>query len=653
MKLIESCVCGNNSDFESKTVHNIPVLECKQCGIMHQDLVMTSEEYFNFYIEKYHTHFQTDRGTSTYNDRYKHDSDIAEIRYGQYRRYLLNCKRSLDIGSSNNAFVDMMNRNGFKAYGVEIGSEGVKHPKTTYTSDLLNIGFPGSYFDFISLHDVLEHFIDPVPYLQELHKILTDTGYLVVDFPNFFEPEGKHHWKHTEHLWFLTPAQLTRLFEQYGFSVYHTTKPIPSKLVYYLKKKPAHKKKLLFMPGMGDIYWCLTKAESFIKENNLGIPESYIWDLDQKKIGTQQRSENFLNRFPFMEYKGTLDKRIAWAFNEFYTHKDAIGAQGKIKKPGATAKWYVEGFEDFDYVFNMNGILETGESMVNSNGLDKYATAWQPTMFTPLEEVEYQEYYRNKYGKFIFGYFTGTGDYDKIFNQTITPEYVYAIAERLHEETGAVLVLTGTTWDAQNAERIQKCDKKGIIFSEVNQTDTSKLFALMKESIGVFGWPAGNTIVAASMFHKPTVIVWSKNVWHAGFATQCVDPAANETYMPLYVEDFASNYKDVIEVVVAKMLNAIGFEQEVQLVAFEPSQEDTIEIVPEPVVEQAIEPTAMIVETPVVAVEAQPAPTPVVPILPTQPTSRRVQNLRPTVQPTRMFVTPIGRGSLPKLRPHK
>lgn len=545
MKLISSCVCGNETDFSSDTVNSIPVRICNQCGVMHQDLDMTPEQYFNFYATEYHTDFQQKRGTPTYEGRYKHDTDVAIKRYKEYHKgYLTSGGSILDIGSSNNAFVDYMRTLGYKAYGVEIGSEGAKHPQTTYNKDLLDIHFPPKMFSLVTLHDVFEHFIDPIPYLKEIHKILDANGTLIIDFPNFFEPAGLHHWKPVEHLWFFSLEQMKIIFDEYGFVVDKVEKPIESKFVFYLKKKPEAKQvKLLFMPGMGDIYWPLTKVESFIKENNLGTPESYIWDLDQKKIGSKQRSEGFLDRFPFMEYKGVFDCRITPTFDKFYEHKGGngikVGAQGQTKNPRAEPNWFIQNEHGFDYIFNVNGILEIGDSIVDScNTLRQYETNWQPTMFESVEFQAAHEHYKQKYGKYIFCYFTGTGNYDSVFNANLTPELVARALQRIHEATGAVAILTGTTWDANNAAKIMKLATPGTVYSEVNSTTSEQLLALMKGSVGIIGWPAGNTIVSASYYHKPSIVVWSDTVWHREFATQCVDPT-NKKYFPLYVDDYA------------------------------------------------------------------------------------------------------------------
>ncbi len=542
MSLIKSCICGNSSDFSKEILHQISVKICNNCNIIHQDLNMSKEEYFNFYANDYHEHYQSDRGTDSYPIRYNHDKEIAALRIKQYQPFLRKTARTLDIGSSNNAFVDLMNEHGYNSYGLEISTAATKYIKT-YNSNLFNVNFPAGYFDMITLHDVFEHLIDPISYLTEIHKLLKGGGVLIIDFPAFFIDAGKHHWKRIEHLWFLTDEQIQNIAVKYGFNVNKVNIPIPSKIVYYLTKKSnPNKKKLLFMPGMGDIYWGLTKAKSFIEINKLGNVESYIWDIDKRHIGNKQRSEGFLDRISFMEYKGTVDIGTTSDFKYFYTHKHEFMTTGMYSN---TIPWYKENVNGCHYFFNFNGLLEVGESIdSNRHYLGQYKTDWYPKMFTPIEEIKYELEYKREFGRYIFRYFTGVGNYDNTFNLPLG-NALYNMLYEIYKKTGAKIVITGTTWDAQAAQRLLCNDTHHILIDMVNKTDTSKMFALMKGSIGVIGWPAGNTIMS-TYFKIPTIIIWSNKLWHRNFPTNCIVPEAlNKWYFPFFIENFIA--KNIID----------------------------------------------------------------------------------------------------------
>jgi SAM-dependent methyltransferase len=233
--LLKFCICGSEKT-ERDIIHKIQVLICKDCGIMRQDLPgYTQEMYFNYYSTDYHTAEQEKIGCVAYKERYSHDKQIAKIRCAEYEKTIdiRFRNRILDIGSSNNAFVDYMNENGYCANGIEIGEEGKKHKETTYTRDLLELNLEADSFDLITLHDVFEHLIDPNEYLKEIKRILKSGGKLVLDLPHYFVPEGVHHWRPVQHLWFFDENQTKKILSDAGFGIVAVKTPIPSKIVFY------------------------------------------------------------------------------------------------------------------------------------------------------------------------------------------------------------------------------------------------------------------------------------------------------------------------------------------------------------------------------------------------------------------------------------
>lgn len=236
--LLQRCVCGSE-DAIFYEIHDIPVLACNACGVMRQHLEgYTKADYFNYYRDEYHSKAQTDIGLTAYSERYEHDCKIAKQRIAIYNEIMQLSEGAtcLDIGSSNNAFVDSMNEEGYKCSGIEIGEEGRKHLDTTYTEDLLELCLPSSSFDLVTMHDVFEHFINPVHYLNECARIIKQRGYLVIDLPNYFVEEGLHHWRPVQHLWFFNEFQTIQLISKYGFRVVSVRHPIASKLVFYCER---------------------------------------------------------------------------------------------------------------------------------------------------------------------------------------------------------------------------------------------------------------------------------------------------------------------------------------------------------------------------------------------------------------------------------
>lgn len=239
--LLSKCICGSE-DSESYTINDIPVLACNVCGVMRQDLPgYDKQKYFDYYRDHYHTAEQVKIGHQAYSERYEHDCRVAEMRLKEYTDSfdLVPGAVCLDIGSSNNAFVDTLNRAGHVCKGIEIGEEGRKHLETTYCEDLLELALEGNQFHLITLHDVFEHLINPLDYLDEIKRILRPDGYLVIDLPDYFIDEGLHHWRPVQHLWFFNKMQTKRILQRAGFRVLCMKKPIASKLIFYCEKGSA------------------------------------------------------------------------------------------------------------------------------------------------------------------------------------------------------------------------------------------------------------------------------------------------------------------------------------------------------------------------------------------------------------------------------
>lgn len=234
--LIKTCTCGNTELFEKKVVNNLPVAECKTCGVIHQDLQYTEDEYYDFYKRDYHEGFQKNRGTMTYDERYEHDVKVAEARLVAYKYYIHPPQVGLDIGSSNSAFVHTANKQGYNCMGLEPG-ENIGDDVVTIRGTLDSAELQDNYYDFITMHDSIEHMIDVNSSLAKVFKSLKSNGRLLLDLPDYFNKSGQHHWKPIEHLWFFTENQFVNIIKSHGFAFDKVTRPIPGKLVFYARKR--------------------------------------------------------------------------------------------------------------------------------------------------------------------------------------------------------------------------------------------------------------------------------------------------------------------------------------------------------------------------------------------------------------------------------
>jgi cyclopropane fatty-acyl-phospholipid synthase-like methyltransferase len=94
-----------------------------------------------------------------------------------------------------------------------------------YDKDLLDLSFDEGAFDTISIWHVLEHVSHPEEYISKISALLPKGGKLVIEVPNFDswsrQVTGRY-WLGFDfkyHIFYFTPASLSRLLEKYGFEI--------------------------------------------------------------------------------------------------------------------------------------------------------------------------------------------------------------------------------------------------------------------------------------------------------------------------------------------------------------------------------------------------------------------------------------------------
>ncbi|MCI5164700.1 MAG: class I SAM-dependent methyltransferase [Candidatus Electrothrix sp. GM3_4] len=96
--------------------------------------------------------------------------------------------RVLDVGCGLGQSLAYHEQRGCEAYGVE-ADHNIKRIADKFGFDV-HVGlfdsdvYPADFFDYITMHQVLEHFVDPVKALQGVKKILKPKGTVILTLPN-------------------------------------------------------------------------------------------------------------------------------------------------------------------------------------------------------------------------------------------------------------------------------------------------------------------------------------------------------------------------------------------------------------------------------------------------------------------------------------
>ncbi len=494
-ELLENCVCGSSKSKPGR-INGIKTAECRACGVIRQRVQMSPAQHSEFY-RNYHT--------NAYIHNYAHDSNVAWLRIAEYKDKVKG--RTLDVGCGSGAFVQACRTTGVEAYGQDIQSSPHGYNDQTYLDKLENIHFPTEHFDLVTVHDVLEHVLDPVAFLKELFRITKN--HLIIDFPNYFIKAGKHHWKKVEHLWMFRKEQLIKLIEDAKFDIQEIHKPIPSKLVIYATRPEVKQPSILLPGGIGDAYWSMVKAKSFLELLGCDWGDFWITEFGDGR----QRGKGLIEKIPFAKFAGY--KLCTLSYTE---HVEACikGTRSLFRDVNGC-----------DYYLAVNGELERGKLW--SEILPHLETNWDISLFESLAERQYARSIHESFGDFILGFFPDHGMYKTDWLVELSPDQIFRALKRIHKRTGKRILLLGADWDKDSLHAEFAAQSKGFIIDWAGKTTLPQMIGLVRRSTGVIGFPAGNTMMGP-ILGIPTLLIWHKYFRKEFWQNVCPPDSRNNWY---------------------------------------------------------------------------------------------------------------------------
>lgn len=485
MTLLPKCLCGSYK-FMFGFKHQVPVMTCTECGVVRQNVPMTPEQYAAFYDRYYE---------DTYTHSYADDLRVAKLRFYAHRPK----GRVLDVGSGTGTFVAVCRGHGLEAWGQDVAPIGTN--SRTYRGELETIHFPTAWADTVTMHDVIEHLVDPVATLKELSRIIRPGGRLIIDLPLFHEDTGRHHWKLIEHIWLLRPEQLERLLYDAGFDMQERKYPISGKVVIYAERRAVRRPTILVPPGIGDIYWVMVKMRSFIEKRGIDLPSIYIDAPDGKR-----RAFEFVQRIPFVHAAGYHDPKEM-------LHPGDVGARRRERHRGYSARmtaYTMDGpnvfadVEGMDWFISFNGSMDAGRGL---HEIDmRYPPDWDIPFFVSIPERLYGENLRTAIGNYVVAAFFSGGFYKKWLEE-VSPEILYKYLQRFDR----TVVLTGAAWDIDsdvNKRLLELDEGKGMFVNLLGKTMLYEYFGALRSADACIGFPAGNMMMGPA-FGVPTTIIWN------------------------------------------------------------------------------------------------------------------------------------------------
>lgn len=187
-------LCNSNKVYRKFSLTEFDVLQCQSCNLVFLSHIPDEEELKSLYSSDYYRE----------REKYYFDNIVTNPESGKFDENIeafssgldkLNSMKSgkgklLDIGCGLGIFLNMAKEDGWSACGVDVSPYAVKYAKEKFGLDahnsgvLGNIEFPSETFDVVTLWDSLEHFPDPLGQFKEIHRVLKNDGFVMLNVPN-------------------------------------------------------------------------------------------------------------------------------------------------------------------------------------------------------------------------------------------------------------------------------------------------------------------------------------------------------------------------------------------------------------------------------------------------------------------------------------
>ena len=230
-------LCHTTPELFAVDFQGLNLARCSTCGLEFQSPRPTFGDLTRaVYGASYHTSKEKLIGVAR---RYQFARQVHRL-----EQYISGTRRRvLDVGCGAGAFIRFATERGWEIEGTDIviNADACTTGARLWAGQLPAIEFGDTSFDVVRFNHVLEHTQDPLAELRRARSLMVDGGILHVGVPNLaglnaqlkswqsrLRLKGKP-WKHygaLHHLWFFTPATLTRLVTVAGFEVLDWETPV-------------------------------------------------------------------------------------------------------------------------------------------------------------------------------------------------------------------------------------------------------------------------------------------------------------------------------------------------------------------------------------------------------------------------------------------
>jgi len=197
---------------------------CTECGMTYVAPVLREERLHSHYLgeESY---------TRVLMNEIQMEMDRRKFRYGLdlIESFVPGKGRLLDVGCGPGVFLEVAAERGWRVEGLEFNAWCVERVRRlgipVVDAPLEQADLPPGAFQCVTLWTVLEHIVEPRPFLQSIRRLVAPDGVLLVLVPNVDSlailvlHEKAVTFSGDSHVNHFSAATLTRLLESSGFAV--------------------------------------------------------------------------------------------------------------------------------------------------------------------------------------------------------------------------------------------------------------------------------------------------------------------------------------------------------------------------------------------------------------------------------------------------
>jgi hypothetical protein len=304
--------------------------------------------------------------------------------------------------------------------------------------------------------------------------------------------------------------------------------------------------------GIGDVYWCMVKMESFLRSKGITEkPQIVVLSETEMWESSRDRAIPFLKMIPFIQ----LGHPLSTPVNPVKPQPKCLRAiYDEISL--RCGRSVIPDFQGFEYLMCFNGVINTGHWLEKDDPLE---CNWYFPLLISEEQKQFESLCRKKYGKYAVFYFSLYGDYIRLNVNQFSLEKMGEGIRRFTSECGLTPVFVGAHWDKKWPTPHRWVDYLPQLLEMipgavdlVGETSLDQVFGVLRGAELISGYHCGLTNMGI-VFKKPSVLLWATDRFPPNTSLAVAPPDTRmKTYIPLYTKNLT------VDTYVGMMKSLIG-----------------------------------------------------------------------------------------------